>query len=100
MLNKEDILSVAKLARLDLADQEVDTFVGQLSNILNLFKEIDDIGLKNITETSQITGISNVAYADEVKSDPNINPSGSDENLQNTPMREGSKILTPQVIEK
>lgn len=100
MLSKEEILSVAKLARLNLKDQEVELFRNQLSKIIDLFKEIDVIDLKNIEETSQVTGISNIAFADEVESDPNINPSGPEKNLANTPMRDGTKILTPKVIEK
>jgi len=100
MLSKEEILSVAKLARLNLKDEEVELYRNQLSDIIDLFKEIDDIDLKNVEETSQITGISNISFSDDIESDSNINPSGPEENLNNTPMRDGAKILTPKVIEK
>ncbi|OQA52062.1 MAG: Glutamyl-tRNA(Gln) amidotransferase subunit C [candidate division WS2 bacterium ADurb.Bin280] len=100
MLSKEEISHIASLAKIELTNDEALLFGEQLSNILNLFKEIDDIKLDNIEETSQITGISNVVFADEVKSEDGRIPSGPKDNLQNTPKIEDTKILTPKVIER
>lgn len=100
MLSKEEIFSVARLARLDLKEEEVELYRNQLSKIIDLFQEIDDIDLKNVEETSQITGIYNTAFPDDVESNPDLNPSGPKDNLKNTPLRDDSKILTPKVIEK
>lgn len=100
MLKKEEVLAVADLARLELSDEEVEKFSKQLSNILDLFKEIDDIDLEKVEETSQITGINNIAFVDKVSSDVDLTPSGPELNLANTPVRKEDKILTPRVIEK
>lgn len=100
MLSKEEIISVGKLAKLDLSSQEAEVFGKQLSNILDLFKEIDGIDLENVEETSQITGITNIAQGDIVYQDEDVVPSGPEKNLDNTPFRDANKILTPQVIER
>jgi len=100
MLSKEEITKIATLAKIELTNDEATLFGEQLSNILDLFEEIDDIKLDDVEETSQITGISSVALADEVKSEDGRIPSGPKLNLQNTPRIEESKILTPKVIER
>lgn len=100
MLSKEEITKIATLAKIELTSDEATLFGEQLSNILDLFEEIDDIKLDDVEETSQITGISSIAFTDEVKSEDGRIPSGPELNLKNTPRIEGSKILTPKVIER
>lgn len=100
MLSKEEITKIATLAKIELTSDETILFGEQLSNILDLFEEIDDIKLDDVEETSQITGISSIAFTDEVKSEDGRIPSGPKLNLQNTPRIEGNKILTPKVIER
>ena len=67
MLNKGDVLHIARLAHLDLSDTEVEKFSAQLSDVLELFSKIDGLDLKDEAETSQITGLENVFRADEIK---------------------------------
>lgn len=101
MLNKQEILGIANLARLELSENDLKIFGKQLSNILDLFKQIDNISTNGVAETSQITGIDNVSFKDEVIEIADINPIGSAINLtDNVPQKEGSKIIVPAVLDK
>ena len=42
-MDKEQILHLATLARLELTDQEVETFPGQLADVLNFVKQVQDV---------------------------------------------------------
>lgn len=101
MLNKHEVLGIAALAKLELSEKELTVFGKQLSDILDLFKEIDDIDVEGVIETSQVTGIENIAFEDCVIETEGINPTGSKKNFTgNIPLRDGDKIIVPAVIQK
>lgn len=98
MLNNDDVLHIAKLARLDLSGDEVEKFKTQLSDVLDLFKSVDDVDLKDVEETSQVSGLSNVFTADEVVCAEGLTCCTTDELISNVPLRDGSSIKVPKVI--
>lgn len=99
MLKKEDVLHVAKLARLRLSDSEVDKFSKQLSAVFDSFEEIDKVELKGIPETSQVTGLKNISRVDEAKKIENLTDSSQGELFKNVPIHDGGKIIVPKVID-
>jgi len=68
-LTKQDVLHVAKLAKLPLTDTEVNKFTDQLSAIVNYMDELNSVDTSNIEPTSQTTGLENVFRSDEIKPD-------------------------------
>ena len=68
-LTKQDILHVAKLAKISLTDDEVDKFTDQLGAIVNYMEELNAVDTSGVEPTSQTTGLENVFRTDEVKSD-------------------------------
>ncbi len=62
---KIDITKVAKLANLDLSEEEKNKFETQLSSILDYFKKLQELDTKNVEETSQVTGLENVVRQDK-----------------------------------
>ena len=65
-ISKQDILKLAQLARLTLDESEVDTYIGELNEILTyveMLKAFDDSGL---APTNQVTGLKNVFRDDEI----------------------------------
>lgn len=66
-LSKADVLHVAKLAKLDLTDTEVDKYSKQLSSIVDYISELSEVDTKNTEPTSQTTGLENVFREDLVK---------------------------------
>lgn len=67
-LTREDILKLARLARLQLTDDEVDEYAGELSVILRYVEQLSDVDVTGLLPTNQVTGLVNVTREDEIKS--------------------------------
>ena len=66
-LSKDEVLHVAKLAKLDLTSQEIEKFSHQLSDVINYFGELNQVKTDDTEATSQTTGLENVYRKDEKK---------------------------------
>lgn len=66
-ITREDILKLAQLARIDVSDQEVDEFSGELSAILQYVEQLADVDISGLEPTSQVTGLVNVTRKDAIK---------------------------------
>ena len=64
LLTSEEVLHVARLARLDLTPDEVALFQGQLSEILQYVGQLQAVDTSGVPETSQVTGLTNVTRED------------------------------------
>lgn len=80
-LTQDDVRKIAHLARLKLTEEEVEKFTHQLSDILDHAKMLDEVDTSGIEAVSQITGLQNITFEDEVK-----NCEYSDELLEQSPM--------------
>jgi aspartyl-tRNA(Asn)/glutamyl-tRNA(Gln) amidotransferase subunit C len=66
MLSREQVLHVAKLARLALTDEEVERFGGELSKVVDWIDKIAELGdLEDVEPTSHVVTVENVLRADE-----------------------------------
>lgn len=65
-LTREDVLKLARLARLQLTDEEVEAFQKELSEILQYVAQLDGADVSGLEPTSQVTGLKNVMREDEV----------------------------------
>jgi aspartyl-tRNA(Asn)/glutamyl-tRNA(Gln) amidotransferase subunit C len=66
-LTREDILKLARLARLELSDDEVEEFSGELSDILQYVEQLQSVDVTGLKPTNQVTGLTNVTRKDEVR---------------------------------
>lgn len=66
-LSREDVLKLARLARLSLSDEEVEQYRTELSDILQYVEQLQSINVKGLKPTNQVTGLTNVTRADEEK---------------------------------
>ncbi len=65
MLSREQVLHVAKLARLDLTDDEVERMAGELSKVLDHIEKISELGdLADVAPTSHVIEVENVLRED------------------------------------
>ena len=64
MIDREQVLHVAKLARLRLDEAEVETMAGELSGILGHVDRISDLDLEGVEPTSHVVQLENVFRAD------------------------------------
>jgi aspartyl-tRNA(Asn)/glutamyl-tRNA(Gln) amidotransferase subunit C len=65
MIEREQVLHVAKLARLRLDEAEVETMAGELSGILDHVDRIAALDLDDVPPTSHVIELENVLRADE-----------------------------------
>lgn len=65
MIEREQVLHVAKLARLRLSDAEVERMAGELSGILEHVDRIGELDLDNVPPTSHVVDLENVLRPDE-----------------------------------
>ncbi|HEX3325092.1 MAG TPA: Asp-tRNA(Asn)/Glu-tRNA(Gln) amidotransferase subunit GatC [Solirubrobacterales bacterium] len=65
MIDREQVLHVAKLARLRLDEAEVETMTGELSGILEHVDRISALDLDAVAPTSHVVELENVLRADE-----------------------------------
>ena len=64
-ITREEVLHVAKLARLELTDDEVVRFQEQLSAILEAVGKVSELDLEGIPPTSHPLALRNVLAEDE-----------------------------------
>jgi aspartyl-tRNA(Asn)/glutamyl-tRNA(Gln) amidotransferase subunit C len=65
MLDRAQVLHVARLARLDLTDEEVDRMAAELSKVLDHIEAIRELDLEGVPPTSHVIDVVNVLRADE-----------------------------------
>ncbi|HEX6687550.1 MAG TPA: Asp-tRNA(Asn)/Glu-tRNA(Gln) amidotransferase subunit GatC [Solirubrobacterales bacterium] len=68
MIEREQVLHVAKLARLRLSDAEVEKMAGELSGILGHVDRIGELELDDVAPTSHVIELENVLRPDEPRS--------------------------------
>lgn len=64
MIDREQVLHVAKLARLKLSEEEVERMTGELSHILEHVDRIAQMDLDGVEPTSHVVALENVLRAD------------------------------------
>jgi aspartyl-tRNA(Asn)/glutamyl-tRNA(Gln) amidotransferase subunit C len=66
MLSRDQVLHVARLARLELSEAEIDRFSGELSKVLDHIETIEELGdLADVPPTSHVINVENALRADE-----------------------------------
>jgi aspartyl-tRNA(Asn)/glutamyl-tRNA(Gln) amidotransferase subunit C len=91
---KMDIEKVAKLARLELSDEEKVTFGNQLEQILSYMEQLNQLDTTGVEPTSHAIPIHNVFREDEVRSSIQ-----QEEVLAIAPDDEDGHFKVPRIIE-
>jgi len=65
-ITREEIKHIAELSRLELSEEEITKFGGQLGSILKYVSQLNKVETKNIEPTAQVSGLSDVWRADDV----------------------------------
>jgi aspartyl-tRNA(Asn)/glutamyl-tRNA(Gln) amidotransferase subunit C len=64
MIDRDQVLHVARLARLRLSEDEVETMTGELSGILEHVDRIGNLDLEGVEPTSHVVALENVLRPD------------------------------------
>ena len=92
-IEDKDVLHIAKLARLKLADNELENYKKNLQEILYFADTINHVNTDDIGETIGINENYNVFRKDEIKQESN-----KDELLSNAPSQDEGMFRIPKVI--
>ncbi|MFN2504563.1 MAG: Asp-tRNA(Asn)/Glu-tRNA(Gln) amidotransferase subunit GatC [Acidimicrobiales bacterium] len=92
-LSRDDVLHVARLARLNLSDEEVDRFTGQLAAVLEHAADVAALDTSGVPPTAHPLPLENVLREDEVR--PSLGP---DEFLTEAPAAEAGRFRVPPIL--
>jgi aspartyl-tRNA(Asn)/glutamyl-tRNA(Gln) amidotransferase subunit C len=65
MIDREQVLHVARLARLELNEDEVQRMAAELSKVLDHIEKIGELDLDGVPPTSHVVEVANALRADE-----------------------------------
>ena len=92
-VSKEEILHIAKLANLNLKEEEIDTYLLHLQDILNFANIVSNAPIEGLSESFGVNENYNVFRKDEV-----ITFENNQSLLENAPEKERNMIKIPKVI--
>lgn len=69
-MNKEEVVHLAKLARIELSPAEIENFTSEISAILDYVGQVKDIAEAEASATPEVGLVHNVFRADEVTNTP------------------------------
>ena len=93
MITREEVLHIAKLARLRLTDEEVELFQEQLGKILEYFRKLEELDTEDVEPLKHVVPAANVFRADTPGE--SLTP---EEALRNAPKRRDDYFEVPRVI--
>jgi aspartyl-tRNA(Asn)/glutamyl-tRNA(Gln) amidotransferase subunit C len=94
MLTKEEVLKIARLARLELTDDEVSFYQNRLGRVLDYMTELKGI------ETREGTGVRHVPLdSEKFRNDEVVTFPDKEALLQNAPALEEGGFLLPAIME-
>jgi aspartyl-tRNA(Asn)/glutamyl-tRNA(Gln) amidotransferase subunit C len=101
MLNKEQVLHLAKLARIQLKDDEIEKLIQDLNKILNYVEKIQELDLENIEPLVNIVEKiplrkDNILSEEEIEELNEIR----EKIIKNFPQKEENYLKVPKILEK
>lgn len=92
MITIKDVEHVAKLARLNLTEEQTEKFSKQLGDILEYVEQLNEVDTQGIEPMAHSVPIYNVMREDEVVQDLT-----RDEILSNAPLEEDGYFVVPKI---
>jgi len=92
-ITKDEVLYVADLARLDLDAASIETFAGQIDEILAYVDKLNEVDTEGIRPTSHAIFLTNAFREDE-----ETGHLDRDEALANAPQMEDGSFVVPKVV--
>jgi aspartyl-tRNA(Asn)/glutamyl-tRNA(Gln) amidotransferase subunit C len=92
-ITRDDVAHVARLARLELTDDELDLFTGQLAAVLAHADDVEALDVGDVPPTAHPFPLVNVFRPDEVR--PGVD---RDEVLAQAPAVEDHRFRVPPIL--
>jgi len=97
MITRDTVVNVAKLAKLELAEQEIEKMTTDLNNVISYIDQLSEVDVKHVAPLENINeGVEkNVFRKDEVKDSLPVG-----EALKNAPKAADNYFLVPKVLQQ
>lgn len=92
MITKEEVKHVAKLARLELTEEETEKYSEQLGNILTYVEQMKEVDTTGVEPMPHAIPVTNVMREDEVKYEQT-----KEELMKNAPYEEDGFFRVPKI---
>lgn len=92
-ISRDEVAHLAMLARLAVTPEELDTFAGQLDNILDAVAKVGEVAADDIPPTSHAVPLTNVFRTDEVR--PSLSQQQA---LAGAPAAEDGRFRVPRIL--
>ena len=92
-ITADDVRKVAKLARLDLPDDTIATYTGQLERILDYVDQLQAVDTEGVLPTTRAVEVVNATREDTV-----VNTDVRQDLLDQAPQREGDFFRVPKIL--
>jgi len=92
MIEIKDVEHVAKLARLELTEEEKVKYSKQLSDIVKYVEQMNEVDTTNVEPMNHPIHFTNVMREDEIRYDVE-----KEELMKNAPQREGDFFRVPKI---
>ena len=93
-IDQSQVIKVAKLSRLDLTEDEVQEFTGQLSAILDYVEKMNELDTTGVEPLAHCLPVSNVLREDSAKESL-----GTEKVLANAPQRDDEFFKVPKILD-
>jgi len=93
-ITKQEVQHVAKLARLELSEQEQEKLTDQLSGILTYVEKLNELDTKGVEPTAHVLNINNVMRDDVI-----AESLSQERALANAPEKAAGHYKVPRIIE-
>ena len=92
-ISADDVRKVAKLARLDLTEDKIATYTGQLERILDYVDHLQAVDTDGVPATTRAVEVVNVTREDTV-----VATDVREQLLNEAPLREGDFFRVPKIL--
>ena len=92
-ITADDVRKVAQLARLELPDDTIATYTGQLERILDYVDQLQAVNTEGVPPTTRAVEVVNATREDTV-----VNTDARQDLLDQAPQREGDFFRVPKIL--
>jgi len=92
-ITKEDVVHVANLARLELSEDAIEKFAGQIGEILDHVDSLKRVDTQGVSATSHAISLTNAFRDDDM-----AEPEDRDRCMANAPESEEGSFVVPKII--
>jgi aspartyl-tRNA(Asn)/glutamyl-tRNA(Gln) amidotransferase subunit C len=93
-LDKATVARIARLARIEVADAELEPLAGELSHILGWIEQLNEVDTTGVAPMTSVAAVHVLWRPDEVREGDR-----SKDILANAPAHDGGYFVVPKVVE-